>query len=489
MPSDWTFGRRLAVGFSIPALVVLAIAFVSYRNTDSMIEDARWVDHSQEVRHAIAHLLAQLGELESAQRGYVITGDASFLDLYGVARAGIPQAYQRIRTLTADNAEQQRRLEEMRPFVDERLAVSEQIVQARRSQGLEAATAIVTTGKGRSASLKMRELARELDQTESTLLHERSAQADRSAAMAKSVMVWGCVAGFLLVVVLGTMIARALAAQLGQASGRIQSSSAELQAAASQQASGSREQATAMTEITTTISELLATARQIADSSQRVAQIADQTAGSAKTGQVTVERGHDSMAEIRRQVDLIVVNMLELGKKSQHIGAVLDIVAELSEQTNILSINATIEAAGAGEAGKRFAVVADEIRKLADRVGGSTKEIRNLIEDIRASVNTTVMTTESGSKAVDAGTRQLADVAAAFKQIASLVSTTTDAAREIELSTKQQSTAVEQVNVAVANVAQATRENEASSVQTLQTSSELTRLATDLTRIVQPQAR
>ena len=111
----------------------------------------------------------------------------------------------------------------------------------------------------------------------------------------------------------------------------------------------------------------------------------------------------------------------------------LEIVSELAEQTNILAINATIEAAGAGEAGKRFAVVADEIRKLADRVGGSTKEIRGLIDDVRSAVNTTVMATETGSKAVDAGTRQFGDVATSFKQIADLVATTTEAAREIEL--------------------------------------------------------
>ena len=113
--------------------------------------------------------------------------------------------------------------------------------------------------------------------------------------------------------------------------------------------------------------------------------------------------------------------MLELGKKSQQIGAVLDIVTELAEQTNILSINATIEAAGAGENGKRFAIVADEIRKLADRVAGSAKEIRALIDDVRSSVNTTVMATETGSKAVDSGSKQFGDVATAFKQIAKLV--------------------------------------------------------------------
>jgi methyl-accepting chemotaxis protein len=178
--------------------------------------------------------------------------------------------------------------------------------------------------------------------------------------------------------------------------------------------------------------------------------------------------------------------MLELGKKSQEIGSVLEIVSELAEQTNILAINATIEAAGVGEAGKRFAVVADEIRKLADRVGSSAKEIRTLIDDVRGAVNTTVMATETGSKAVDAGSRQFGDVVTAFEQIAGLVVTTTDASREIELSTKQQTSAVEQVNIAIANVAQTSKETETSSAQTLQTASQLAGLSSELQRIINP---
>ena len=165
------------------------------------------------------------------------------------------------------------------------------------------------------------------------------------------------------------------------------------------------------------------------------------------------------------------------------------IVAELAEQTNILAINATIEAAGAGDAGKRFAVVADEIRKLADRVADSTKQIRSLIDDVRGSVNTTVMATEGGSKAVDAGTLQFSEVTSVFGQIAELVATTTEASREIGLSTKQQASAVEQVNVAIVGAAQATKETEASSSQTLQTAVELSQLSRELLRLVEPQSR
>jgi methyl-accepting chemotaxis protein len=96
------------------------------------------------------------------------------------------------------------------------------------------------------------------------------------------------------------------------------------------------------------------------------------------------------------------------------------------------------------------------------------------------------MATESGSKAVELGLRQFTEVASSFKQIADLVRTTTEAAREIELSTKQQTTAVEQVNAAISDVAQTTKETEASSSQTFQTATQLTALSKDLSRFVQP---
>jgi methyl-accepting chemotaxis protein len=98
------------------------------------------------------------------------------------------------------------------------------------------------------------------------------------------------------------------------------------------------------------------------------------------------------------------------------------------------------------------------------------------------------MAPETGSKAVDAGSQQFGDVAASFKAIVRLVTTTTEAAREIELSTKQQSTAVEQVNIAISNVAQAAKESEASTGQTLQTATQLAHLSKDLLRLVQAAA-
>jgi methyl-accepting chemotaxis protein len=333
---------------------------------------------------------------------------------------------------------------------------------------------------------QLRALITEADRDEQELLTQRIEEAHASANLSLAIILWGGLGGIVAIALIGWFVTGSLAQQIGSAVHQVQSTAAELQTAANQQATGAKEQSTATTEVGTTINELMATSRQIAESARRVVQNAEQTAVSARSGHGTVELTHESIAGIRRQVDQIVAHMLVLGQKSQEIGAVADIVSELAEQTNILAINATIEAAGAGESGRRFAVVADEIRKLADRVAGSTKEIRTLIDDVRGAVNTTIMATETGSKAVDAGSRQFADVAVAFKQISGLGSTTTEAAREIELSTKQQSTAVEQVNVAIASVSQASMELETSAGQTLKTASQLTGLSGELLRIIRP---
>jgi methyl-accepting chemotaxis protein len=486
MFSNWTVSKRLVVGFGLAALTLAVIAVASYRNTYRLIDNDAWVAHTYQVQTGLADLLSELKDAETGQRGYLITGVDSYLEPYQSALAAVRNTLENVRKLTSDNPNQQRRFAALSPLIDAKLAELKQTIDLRRTEGFDAATKVVLTNVGKATMDQIRGTVAEADHEEKDLLKVRSEEARASADSTMSIILWGGLAGTLAVTAIGWLISSSLARQIGSAVGMVQSSSTELQAAANQQATGAKEQAAAMTEISTTITELLATSRQIAESAQRVAQNAEQTASAARSGHGTVDMTHESITGIRRQVDQIVSHMLELGKKSQEVGAVLDIVSELAEQTNILAINATIEAAGAGEAGKRFAVVADEIRKLADRVGGSTKEVRTLIDDVRSAVNTTVMATETGSKAVDAGSRQFGDVASAFKQISGLVSTATDAAREIELSTKQQSTAVEQVNIAIASVTQASMETETSAGQTLQTVSQMATLSKDLLRIIQP---
>jgi methyl-accepting chemotaxis protein len=487
MRSSWTFGRRVAAGFALSFALLAVIGTVAYRSIGTLETTRVAVEHTHVVLQRIADVLSLLKDAETGQRGFVITGDESFLEPYRSAAVAVDKDVQALRTLTADNPSQQKRIGTAEPLINAKLRELKQTIDTRTADGFAAAAKIVAAGHGKASMDELRGVLGEMEQEERELLTQRSALAEAARNRATTTIVAGSLLSLILITAAGVIITRSLSTRIGAAVQHVQSSSSELQTAANQQVTGAREQSTAMNEITTTINELLATSKQIAESAQRVAHIAEDTAKAARSGELTASKTNESFASIKRQVDLIVTHMLDLSQKSQQIGGILEIINELTEQTNILAINATIEAAGAGDAGKRFAVVADEIRKLADRVGGSTREIRGLIDEVRAAANTTVMTTEGGTKAVDAGLRQFAELTGALRQIGNLVGTTTEAAREIELSTKQQSTAVEQVNSAIADVAQTTRETEASSAQTFQTATLLAALSLDLVRLIRPQ--
>lgn len=482
--SAWTVGRKVALGFGLSFALLMLVAGIAYRSITALVENNADVAHTHSVIEKLAITLSLAKDAETGQRGYVITGDSAFLAPYEQAAAAMPGNVAELRHLLRDSPEQLSRLSQLEAVNQSKTAELKRVLDERRAKGFEAAQAIIVAGEGKRQMDEIRRIAGEMESEERVVLARRSDAAEAGARSATIAVGITALVAAMLVLLVGTGITRQLGSQLGAFVSRIRSSSSELQAAATQQASGSREQLSATTEVAATIRELLATSRQITDSSQRVARIAEDTATGAKTGLDTVGNAREAIDAIHRQMDVVVGHMLALGKKSQEAGSILDLVNELAEQTHILAINATIEAAGAGESGRRFAVVADEIRKLADRVGGSTKEIRGLVEDMRAAVNTTVMATESGVKAVDAGTARFADVSASFQRIAGMVGTTTEAAREIELSTKQQATAVEQVSSAIGNVAQATRESDASAKQTLQAASELTELSRGLLRLV-----
>ncbi|XYI00074.1 CHASE3 domain-containing protein [Sorangium sp. So ce1128] len=481
----WTIGRQITAGFALPLVVMVLLGLSLFQNTQALLDNNQWVKHTHQVLQRFQLVLVQLQDAETGQRGFVITGEPAFLSPYESGRRGVDAELNEVAKLTADNPAQQARIQKLRDLVQEKTSELSETIEMRRRLGFEPTQKVVAEGRGKRVMDAIRALVGEASE------HERELLAQRDAAYAKSErslyisLVGGTGLTILVVLAFGFVIIRGINRRIETACVQVQGSATELQTAAAQQSQGSREQATATSEVSTTMKELLSTSHQIAESTQRVTQIAAETDAAARLGENTVQQAREAIDTVQRQVEQIVAHMLDFGKKSQEIGGILQIINELAEQTNILAINATIEAAGAGDAGRRFSVVADEIRKLADRVGGSTKEIRSLIEELRAAANTTVVATESGSKAVGASTRQFTEVAVGFKRIVDLVSSTAGATREIELSTKQQATAVEQVNVALLDVNKTARETETSSAMTLTTSSELAKLSRELLLLVQ----
>lgn len=486
MFNSWTFGKKVGAGFAVTVSLSIIIILVALLALNRVVDRSNGViDVTAENLVDARALLGGTFEKMASVRNWLLTGDQG-------ERQRVREANEAIERIIAGM-----RARGLRDESSRLLTAVEQASEAYQ-QEVENVLQMSPVGAGAqdAASYFENQVAPAADRlnrrVEDFVAQERSALDDATsrlkdeASLAQWIILAVGIGSAVLAAVLSTLLARSLARQIGMSVQHVRSSSAELQSAASQQASGAKEQATAMSEVSTTITELLATSRQIADSAQRVAKVAEQTAEGAGAGNVAVQAAQESMASIKSQVEMIVRHMVDLGKKSQQIGGILEFINELAEQTNIVAINATIEASGAGEAGRRFAAVGGEVRRLAERVSGSAKEIRTLVEEMREAVNASVMATESGSKTVDAGGERITKLTELFDRIGHQVETATEVAREIELSTKQQATAVEQVNVAISDVAQATREAEAGSNQTLQTASQLATLSRELVRLVQP---
>lgn len=487
---DWTFGRKLAAGFAtvvFSSLIVAAVTFLALQST---------VESSDRVVSVHARALLEVERLRAAAwqeaarlRAFVLAGsDEEYRELEAARRAfteALAQAEGRVERSATKGL-----LAAIHASKRDRDAAVTRVIEERRS-GRDQAEVLATHRA--LAVPAIQALDRQigvLADAEQRRLDEGMATAARAARGASTLVVVMSIAAAAFGILVGVLLTRSLTTQISHAVQHVRSSCAELKVTAAQHAAGAKEQATAMSQVSETVSELLSSSRQIAASAERVAGFAAETERAAQRGGETVFLARDSVLGVQRQVELIAHRLLELGQHSQRAGTILELINELSEQTNILAINAMIEAAGAGEAGRRFAVVGEEIRKLADRVGGSAKEIREIVEKIRSGVDGTIMATESASKAVEDSARSFDELKEAFEHIRTIVTTTTQAAREIELSTQQQTSAVEQVNVAVANVAAATREAEIGAGQTVQTAGEMLSLSDRLAKLVHtPKAR
>jgi len=266
---------------------------------------------------------------------------------------------------------------------------------------------------------------------------------------------------------------------------QIASSSRDILVASEQQASGSTEQAASVTEISATIEELATTSKQIADSAGAVGSTAEEALSSARTGQETVDDTIEGMDEIREATQQIAGKILDLGQKSQAIGHIIEMISDIADRTDLLALNAAIEAARVGEAGKGFAVLAQEIRVLAENVVESTKQIRDLLTEIQGSINASVMAMEEGTKKVEKGTDLVNRTGGSLEEILSMIERTTNSTKQIMVSTRQQETASEQVVVAMREIAEVSQQSAENAKRTTSVANKLASLSGNLEKAIE----
>ena len=233
------------------------------------------------------------------------------------------------------------------------------------------------------------------------------------------------------------------------------------------------EMASSVTEITSTMEELSASSTQIAEHSGSVAEIANQTWEKSKKGSEAMRSVMARMDDIRTDNQHSLEEIVQLGAKSRQISKVMDIINTIADQTKLIAFNAALEASSAGDAGRRFSVVASEIRRLADSVTESTGDIEANVEEIQGSISRLVVTSEKGSTTIAAGMQVSTSTTHDLDELVDAASQTRNAARQISLSTQQQKTASDQVVIAL-------REIVTASSQTAQAISSVSRISTEM---------
>jgi methyl-accepting chemotaxis protein len=260
---------------------------------------------------------------------------------------------------------------------------------------------------------------------------------------------------------LSTMVSnlRTSTASLAASVSALGASASEILAATTQVASGAAETGTAIAQTTTTVEEVRQTAQLASQKARQVSEGAQKASQVGQAGRQSVDATIEGMRHIRAQMEAIAETVVRLSEHSQAIGEIIAAVNDLAEQSNLLAVNAAIEAAKAGEQGRGFSVVAQEVRSLAEQSRQATSQVRGILHEIQKATTAAVLATEQGSKAVEAGVRQSTEAGDAIAQLAGTVGEAAQAATQIAASSQQQLVGTDQVALAMQNIKQASMQN------------------------------
>jgi len=259
----------------------------------------------------------------------------------------------------------------------------------------------------------------------------------------------------------------------------------EILATTTQVASGAAETATAVSETTTTVEEVRQTAQVSNQKARYVSESAQKAAQVSQSGKKSVEESIAGMSRVRERMESIADSIVRLSEQSQAIGEIIATVNDLAEQSNLLAVNAAIEAAKAGDAGKGFAVVAAEVKSLAEQSRQATAQVRTILNDIQKATSAAVMATEQGTKSVEAGVKQSTEAGQSIQVLAEGTVEAAQAATQIAASSQQQVAGMEQVALAMENIKQASVQNVAGTKQAEVAAQSLHELGQKLKQLVE----
>jgi methyl-accepting chemotaxis protein len=311
-----------------------------------------------------------------------------------------------------------------------------------------------------------------------------SSGARDDSAWALGIMVAITVVALVVGILIAWLLSRSITRRLRSTVSTLGSASVEILAATTEQAAGAAQEESAVHETSVTVDEVKQTVHAAGEKARTMADAVKRTAEVSADGTRAVAASIQGAQDAKVRMEAIAERVLGLSEQGQAIGEIINTVSDLADQSNLLAVNAGIEAAKAGEAGRGFAVVAAEVRALAEQSRQATLQVRTILAEIQRATQAAVMATEQGVKAAEAGEVVASTAGDAIRVMAEHLSDSANAAQQIMATTQQQMTGTDQVAMAMTNIQQASAQNMAATRQVEQAARGLNDLARELDQLV-----
>lgn len=273
--------------------------------------------------------------------------------------------------------------------------------------------------------------------------------------------------------------------QLTEGINVLATSASEISTTTAQFATTTQEVATSVNQVVVSMKEVKQTSEMASDKAKDMAERSKAVVQTSRNGEAAVQETIDAINTIQEQMMSIADSVVGLSDQSQSIGEIIAAVDDVSDQSRLLAVNASIEAVKAGEQGKGFSVVADEIKSLAEQSKQSTSQVRTILTDIQKATSAAVMSTEKGSKAVDNGVTQANHTGGSIRTLGESINQTSQSAVQIDASSRQQVAGIDQVFGAMENISNAIEQNVSGAKQLEDSARDLEELGNKLKAIVE----
>ncbi|MBD2457493.1 methyl-accepting chemotaxis protein [Nostoc sp. FACHB-87] len=445
-------------------------SYISNSNTNLLIASNNWVNQTYAIKSQLKELEKFLLDAETGQRGFIITKEERYLEPYKLAQFKLKDTFIQVRSKILDNSRQVKTLGEIEQLSQAKMAELETTIKMRRLGQEKELLALILSDQGKNLMddirLKMNEMLAVVDQS----LVERQKQASQIQRVAVLVN-WGTFLGIVIVTITVCLaiilipsreLARSLQTafhladkvaagdftsnveitanheinklmaalqtmkqKLSTLIRQVQGSGIQVTTSATQIAAAGKQLETTLTEqvastnqVTATAKEIAATSKELAHTMEQVVTMSQATTTAANISQTDLQRMETSMRQLATATNTIATRLGIISEKANNINNIVLTITKVADQTNLLSLNAAIEAEKAGEYGLGFAVVAREIRRLADQTAVATLDIEQMVKQMQSSVSTGVM--EMDKFAAEVG-RSVADVSHISSQVGQII--------------------------------------------------------------------